>query len=278
MDFQPLLEAPGQSAGEPLWFVFQGSQLLVTQADGPIRLPDDGVIALLGEAVVRRHVIGQLGGCICHGIEVGSQTPPPAGYAFAGLRALFGRADEVLLGLAGRALQIIDWDRTHLYCGRCGTHTELRAHERARSCPACKLVVYPRIAPVVMGLILRDQEFLLARSPHFAPGVYSAIAGYCEPGESLELALKREIREEVGVEVRDIRYFKSQPWPFPHSLMVAFTCHYHSGTVVPQPGEIEDARWFPIDALPALPHPVSIARQIIEATRLLMKSRNHALH
>jgi NAD+ diphosphatase len=227
---------------------------------------------------MRRHVIGQLEGRICHGLEVSLQTPPPAGYTFAGLRSLFGRADEVLLALAGRALQIIDWDRTHQYCGRCGTPTELRAHERARTCPACQLVAYPRIAPVVMGLIVRGQEVLLARSPHFAPGVYSAIAGYCEPGESLEMALRREIREEVGLEVRDFQYFKSQSWPFPHSLMMAFTCQYQSGLIVPQPGEIEDARWFSTEALPLLPHPVSIARQLIDATLLLMKSRHHALH
>jgi len=278
MDFQPLLEAPDQSTGEPLWFIFQGSHLLVSQADGPVALPNDAAVSLLGAAILRRHVIGRLEGRICHGIEVSDQTLPPAGYAFAGLRSLFGRADEVLLALAGRALQIIDWDRTHLYCGRCGTLTALRPHERARSCPACHLVAYPRIAPVVMGLILRDQQFLLARSPHFAPGVYSAIAGYCEPGESLEMALKREIREEVGLEVQNIQYFKSQSWPFPHSLMVAFTCHYQSGIIVPQAGEIEDARWFSIDALPALPHPVSIARQLIDATLALMKSRNHVLH
>ncbi len=278
MDFQPLLEVPKQSTGEPLWFIFQGSQLLVTQSEGPVKLPDDAVLAQLATGIVRRHVIGQLEGRICHGLEVDSHALPPAGYAFSGLRSLFGRADEVLLALAGRALQIIDWDRTHLYCGRCGTPTELRTHERARFCPACQLVVYPRIAPVVMGLIMRGDELLLARSPHFAPGVYSAIAGYCEPGESLEMALMREIREEVGLEVRDIQYFKSQSWPFPHSLMVAFTCQYHSGLISPQPGEIEDARWFSSEALPLLPHPVSIARQLIEATLLLMKSRHHALH
>lgn len=278
MDFQPLLQAPEQSAGEPLWFIFQGSHLLVTHSEGPVALPDDAAASHLGDVIVRRHVIGQLEGRVCHGIEVAADSAPPPGYAFAGLRALFGRADDVLLALAGRALQIIDWDRTHLYCGRCGAPTQLRTHERARTCPSCQLVVYPRIAPVVMGLILRDHELLLARSPHFAPGVYSAIAGYCEPGESLEMALKREIREEVGLEVRDLQYFKSQSWPFPHSLMVAFTCHYQSGIVVPQPGEIEDARWFTPDALPLLPHPVSIARQLIEATLSLMKSRYHALH
>ncbi len=278
MDFQPLLEVPDQSTGDPFWFIFQGSQLLVTHSEGPVGLPDDRVTALLASAIVRRHVIGQLEGRICHALEVGPQTPPPAGYAFSGLRTLFGRAEDVLLALAGRALQIIDWDRTHLYCGRCGTPTDLRAHERARTCPTCQLVAYPRIAPVVMGLILRGQELLLARSPHFAPGVYSAIAGYCEPGESLEMALKREIREEVGLEVRDIQYFKSQSWPFPHSLMVAFTCQYQSGLIVPQPDEIEDARWFSTEALPLLPHPVSIARQLIDATLSLMKSRQHALH
>ncbi|MHB8353560.1 MAG: NAD(+) diphosphatase [Burkholderiales bacterium] len=278
MDFQSILEAPDQSAGEQLWFIFQGSHLLVTHSEGTVGLPNNGVVSFLANAIVRHHVIGQLEGRVCHGIEINVQVPPPSGYIFASLRSLFGRTDEVLLALAGRALQIVDWDRTHLYCGHCGTPTVLRAHERVRSCPSCQLMVYPRIAPVVMGLILRDQELLLARSPHFAPGVYSAIAGYCEPGESLEMALKREIREEVGLVVRDIQYFKSQSWPFPHSLMVAFTCHYQSGVVIPQPGEIEDARWFSIDALPGLPHPVSIARQLIDATLLQMISRHHALH
>ncbi len=278
MDFQPLLAVPEQSVGKPLWFIFQGSHLLVNNAGESIKLPDDKTLELFANFILRRHVIGQIEGRICYGIEVSTEALPPPGHSYVGLRSLFGRADDSLLSLAGRTFQIIDWDRTHVYCGRCGTPTMLHSHERARICPSCKLIVYPRIAPVVMGLIIRGQELLLARSPQFAPNVYSAIAGYCEPGENLEVALKREIHEEVGVEVGNLQYFRSQSWPFPHSLMVAFTCHYQSGTLVLQPGEIEDARWFSMNDLPLLPHPVSIARQLIDATLVLMNSRHHALH
>lgn len=126
-----------------------------------------------------------------------------------------------------------------------------------------------------MGLVIRKNELLLARGHHFSPGVYSALAGYCEPGESLEMALHREIHEEVGLRVRDLRYFDSQSWPFPHSLMVAFTCHYDSGDLRLQPEEIEDARWFPLDSLPVLPNPVSIAHRLINATLEKLRHDHH---
>ncbi|HZP86354.1 MAG TPA: NAD(+) diphosphatase, partial [Burkholderiales bacterium] len=156
--------------------------------------------------------------------------------------------------------------RSHLYCGRCGTRTVAKTTERARQCPSCSLTVYPRIAPAVMALIRRGDELLLARSPHFAPGMYSALAGFVEPGESLEQCLHREVKEEVGVEVTNLRYFSSQPWPFPHSLMIAFNCDYASGEITPEPGEIESAGWFGLDNLPVLPNRISIARRLIDAT------------
>ncbi len=277
MEFQPLHTLPGRREEDGRWFVFRGAGLLVEAENGSYRLPGHPVVS--GLAPLRGHVLGLLGDSPCHAVEVGPETQAPPGHEFLGLRSLFGRFDETLLAVAGRAFQIIDWDRTHLFCGRCGTPTELGREERARSCPACGLTVYPRIAPVVMGLVNRGRELLLARGPHFAPGVYSALAGYCEPGETLESALRREIREEVGIEVDDLRYFRSQPWPFPHSLMVAFICRYRSGALVPQPGEIEDARWFSVDALPPLPHPVSIARQLIEAgAESIRRRESHEVH
>ncbi|MDE1943156.1 MAG: NAD(+) diphosphatase [Betaproteobacteria bacterium] len=277
MVFEPLLTLPDGLKEAECWFVFRGNHLLVASGDGGFSLPQAEIAATL-PSPLRSHVLGLLGGKSCCGVEVAQEIPPPPGHEFLGLRTLFGRFDEALLALAGRAFQIIDWDRTHQFCGRCGTPTQLRDHERVRTCPACGLSAYPRIAPVVMGLVQRGRELLLARSPHFAPGVYSAIAGYCEAGENLETALQREIREEVGVEVDDIRYFRSQSWPFPHSLMIAFTCRYRSGQVVPQPGEIEDARWFSVDNLPPLPHPVSIARQLIEAGADHIRHKIHEPH
>ncbi len=258
-------------------FVFRGTSLLVATQGGQYALPDEALLPALGPPL-RRCPLGTLDARPCVSLEVRLETPAPTGHEFVGLRSLFGKVDAPLLTLAGRALQIIDWDRTHQFCSQCGHATILSNDERAKICPACHHAAYPRIAPVVMGLVVREQELLLARSAHFAPGVYSALAGFCEAGEDLETALRREIREEVALEVRDIRYFQSQSWPFPHSLMVAFTCHYLAGEVVPQPGEIEDARWFPMHALPALPHPVSIARQLIDATVTRLRTKSHVTH
>ncbi len=185
--------------------------------------------------------------------------------SWEGLRTLFSVLDDAQFALAGRALQLVDWDRTHQFCGRCGTRTEPHAEERVRICPACKLSAYPRVAPAVMALVKRDDEILLARSPHFPPGMYSALAGFVEPGESLEQCLAREVAEEVGVEVKNARYFASQSWPFPHSLMVAFVCEWAGGEIRRQESEIEEAKWFKVLQLPKLPSKISIARRLIDA-------------
>ena len=135
-------------------------------------------------------------------------------------------------------------------------------------CPSCGLLTYPRISPAVMVLIRRGDELLLARSPHFRSGMYSALAGFVEAGETVEHAAVREVREEVGIEIANLRYFRSQPWPFPDSLMLAFFADYAGGEITPDPAEIAEAGWFPIDALPTLPDPVSIARRLIDAAVL----------
>jgi NAD+ diphosphatase len=170
------------------------------------------------------------------------------------------------------ALAKFDWDRTHLYCGRCGTPTELKPSERARQCPNCGQVHYPRIAPAVMALVQRGDQLLLARSPHFVPGMYSALAGFVEPGESLEHCLVREVKEEVGIKVGNLRYFSSQPWPFPHSLMIAFNCDWVEGEITPDPSEIEAAGWFDLERLPVLPNKISIARRLIDSTIAKMRA------
>ncbi|HXI36588.1 MAG TPA: NAD(+) diphosphatase, partial [Burkholderiales bacterium] len=187
------------------------------------------------------------------------------------LRALFSVLDDAQFALSGRALQLVDWDRTHQFCGRCGTPTLAKRDERVRSCPACKLSAYPRVAPAVMMLVRRGDELLLGRGPHFPAGMYSALAGFVEPGESLEQCVEREVGEEVGVRVRNIRYFASQSWPFPHSLMIAFVCDWESGEIRPQEGEIEAANWFKVLQLPKLPSRISIARRLIDAVSAEMR-------
>jgi len=161
---------------------------------------------------------------------------------------------------------VLEWDRTHRHCGVCGTPTELAAHERARRCPACGHTAYPRISPAMMALVWREGELLLARSPHYAPGMYSALAGFVEAGESVEDCVRREVAEEVGVTVTDLRYFGSQSWPFPNSLMLAFSARWAGGEIVMQEEEIEDAAWFPLDALPAIPPLFSISGYLIRET------------
>ncbi|MCA3131421.1 MAG: NAD(+) diphosphatase [Betaproteobacteria bacterium] len=262
--FVALLEAPALHRGASWWFVFRGSNLLVKRDAAGAQLPFVTHPEDLGLEPLRTHYLGTSGPDHVYVAEVAEDSQPPAAMQWSGLRALFGLLDDTTFSLAGRAVQIVDWDRSHQFCGRCGSGTERKAGERSRVCAACGQAHYPRLAPVAMALVRRGRELLLARSPHFPPGMMSALAGFVEPGESLEECLVREVREEVGVEVRNLRYFSSQPWPFPHSLMVAFHCEWASGHIVCQEGEIEDAGWFSPEALPVLPNRVSIARRLIE--------------
>lgn len=251
------------------WYAFRGSELLVWQESAAARVPQGlewselglaGLVTTPGEP----HSVGEAGGELCWAVELVAEAEPPAGMAFQGLRRLWSVLDDKTWRIAGRAVQVIEWDRNHRFCGRCGSATERHATERSRTCPRCGLQQFPRVSPAVITLIEDGDRMLLARSPHFVKGVYSTLAGFVEPGESLEETVIREVREEVGVELTDVRYFSSQPWPFPHSLMVGFVARYAGGEIVPQEGEIEDARWFTPDDLPLLPPGLSIARALIE--------------
>jgi NAD+ diphosphatase len=191
---------------------------------------------------------------------------PPDGYEFRGLRSLFGHMDDRLLSVAGRAFQVADWARTHRFCGACGKPTHKAQGERAMRCE-CGHVTYPRIAPAMMVLVKRGPAILLARNVAVpAGGRMSALAGFLDPGESVEDAVHREVREEVGLEVEALRYFGSQSWPFPGSLMIAFTAEYAGGDIRCDPNEIAEARFFgPGDTLPPLPPMQSISRALIDA-------------
>jgi NAD+ diphosphatase len=270
--FRPLLAPPEGKTGPALWFAFQGSQILFRREQDRATLPQLEHPRALGLEPLREHYLGLLQSVGCYACEVEAETPAPGGMAWTGLRGLFGLVDDTLFALAGRALQVIDWDRSHQYCGRCGTPTVVKTGERARQCPSCGQTHYPRIAPAVMALVRDRDRLLLARSPHFPAGMHSALAGFVEPGESLEECLHREVKEEVGVEVTNLRYFSSQPWPFPHSLMIAFNCDYAGGEIAPEPGEIEAAGWFELDRLPVLPNRISIARRLIDATIAQMRA------
>jgi NAD+ diphosphatase len=169
-----------------------------------------------------------------------------------------------LFWIAGRAFQIMDWDRNHQFCGFCGSPTRDKVEERVRICPRCGQLHYPRISPAVIVAVTRDEEILLARAHRFPQAMYSVIAGFVEPGESLEHCVHREIKEEAGITVKNLRYFGSQSWPFPNSLMVAFTAEYDEGQLTIDSSEISDAGWYSVDRLPRIPDKVSIARKLID--------------
>jgi NAD+ diphosphatase len=257
--FIPLLQPPDTPAIDTaLWFHVRGSDVWV--ADAPLAEADQPMF------------VGMLGRTACWAVEVGESVGDD-GVAFSDLRALYGRLPETQWSVAGRAVQLVDWARTHRFCGRCGTPTEAASGERAMRCPACGLLAFPRVAPAVITLVTRGEEVLLARGVTFPVPMYSCIAGFVEPGETIEEAVRREVREEVGVDITNLAYVSSQPWPFPHSLMIGFTADWASGDIVIDPREILDAQWFRADNMPMIPHGISIARKLIDAWLLSVAGR-----
>ena len=183
---------------------------------------------------------------------------------FYGLQELWALLDEDLLAVVGHANQIIHWDRTNQFCSRCGGHLEPETERRVKVCPRCGTANFPRISPAIIVAVIRANKLLLARAHRHPPGLYSVIAGFIEPGETLEDCVRREVKEETGVDVKEIRYFGSQPCPFPNSLMIAFTAKYAGGEIAIEKDEIEDAGWFKADNLPPIPPKISIAQQLID--------------
>jgi NAD+ diphosphatase len=266
--FVPAVRPPESLSERSVWFAFQGDRLLVVPAETEAGLPAWRELEDLGASPSSAHYLGRLEDADCFALDIGAENGElrlPDGRSLEGLRALYGRLPENLFSLAGRAAQILEWDRTHRFCGRCGAPTQRMQDERARRCPACQLLAYPRLSPAVIMLVRRGDDILLGRNA--ARGTFwSVLAGFVEPGESLEEAVTREVREEVGVEIRDLRYFGSQPWPFPHQLMIGFTANYASGEINVDSHELLEARWFPRHRLPEqIPSRISIARRLIDS-------------
>jgi NAD+ diphosphatase len=254
--WEALLNPPPGMPEAALWWCVQGNRVLVGDGGALPEAPPAGTPEPL--------FLGLLGGRPCWALETGPSVEAPEGYAFVDLFAAHAALGEQRWAIAGRAVQLVDWARCHQFCGRCGEPTSPSPGERARKCPACGLLAFPRLAPAVITLVSRGDSALLARNVNFGVAMYSCIAGFVEPGETLEEAVAREVREEVGVEVGDVRYQASQPWPFPHSLMIGFRATWASGSIEVDPTEIADARWFRYDALPQVPPGISIARSLID--------------
>jgi NAD+ diphosphatase len=242
------------------WYLVHPKGLVVRREASGAVLPTDADVALLGLDASKAEDAGR-----GRALAVPDDVVLPEPLAVVGLREGFALLGEAGFLEAGAATQVVEWAATHRYCGRCATPTERVPDERCMRCPACGLTSYPRIAPAVIVLVRRGAEALLARGARFPLPFFSTLAGFVEIGETLEETVSREIREEVGIEVANIRYFGSQPWPFPHSLMVGFTAEWAGGDIHPDEKEILEAQWFRADALPPIPPRLSIARRLIDA-------------
>lgn len=255
---------PPDAGREPLWFLFREHRLLVSETGAPPLLPPAESPDALGLDPDAVHYIGRLGEHPCFTAEWPEDRPLPDGYAEQSLRGLLTALDEARFTLANRAIQVLRWYRNHRFCGRCGHATVPHERDKAMICPHCDHRQYPRITPCVIMLVTRGDTALLGRAPRFPEGVFSCLAGFMEPGESCEQAVQREVREETGIAVTDVRYHGSQPWPFPHSLMLGFRARHQAGEIAVDGDEIVEAAWWRRDELPRVPPQGSIARALID--------------
>lgn len=243
--------------GEALWFIFSDNQLLV--GEDKKTLPPHHEVSLQ-----RTLYLGTLKGINLFAGEVNLKTSAPSGWIWSSLRELYPTFNEAEYAIAGYAMQLIHWDRTNTFCGTCGARTIACEHERCRKCKSCGHLAYPKLSVAILALVKRGNQILLARSPQFQKGFYSILAGFLNPNETLEQCVMREVLEEVGIQVNNVQYFASQPWPFSYSLMLGFTCEWQEGEIQIDSSEIEEAAWFDASNLPPLPSAYSLSRILID--------------
>ncbi len=261
--FESLLERPAHSSDDAWYFLFLDGQLVSPANQGGPKPIDADAFRWLDVVVECEHYLGEYLGNSCYAVAASGVMPE--GYGATDLRGWLGRVDSPVFYLAGRAQQIIQWHADHQFCGRCGQPTEDHPTDRAKHCSSCSAIAYPRLSPSIIVLVRKGDEMLLARGANWPAGFYSTLAGFVEPGESVEQTLHREVAEEVGVRVTNLRYFGSQSWPFPNSLMLGYHADYAGGDIVCQEGGIADAQWFRYDNPPNMPPNSAISRWLIDA-------------
>lgn len=264
MSFIPGLIPIQNSTNDDWWFIVCGSSLLVTMSETGAAVPRSPQIAFLKETLSKISYMGTLDNAGCFVAELQERGEELQGMRFQELRPLLGLLSDEMFSIAGRAFQLLHWERTHQFCSRCGSRTGPKKDERAKLCPQCGLVDYPAISPAIIVAVVKDREILLAQARRFVTRFYSVLAGFVEPGETFEECVQREVKEEVGLDVDRIEYFGSQPWPFPNSLMVAFTAVHAGGEIKIDGTEIVDAQWFTANTLPEIPRKGAIARRLID--------------
>lgn len=259
-----IVPRPANLEGETCWVLFHQDRLLLKRGDLEQGFPTENVHRWLSDEPLREHYLGRLGGAHCVAVALPNECEIPEGYEALGLRQLVGVFDEHRFSVVSRAKQLLTWYSNHQFCSRCGNATRLHQRDAAMICSVCEYTQYPRITPCVIMLVRREQRVLLAHSARFTTPMFSCLAGFMEAGETAEDAVRREVYEETGIRVTDLRYHASQSWPFPHALMLAFSAEYESGEIRLDDEEITEADWFAPDELPLIPPQGSIARTLID--------------
>ncbi len=258
---------PLNAVADSYFLVFDEDKLLVNKNVSGFRFVrfSDISTALNGVKTGTLHFIGNENGFnyYCFRAQIAFKIETP-GFEFCDLRSLINFFDAAEFRLASIASQVLYWDESTKFCGECGAKTKYLETERAKICKKCSRSFYPVVTPAIIVAVMNEGKILLAHNKKFAGGVYSLIAGFVDPGESLEECVRREVMEETGVTVAGVKYLKSQPWPFPSSLMVGFSAQYLGGEIKPDGVEIAHAAWFGREDLPPLPRPGSLSRNIID--------------
>jgi NAD+ diphosphatase len=259
LQFESADRDPG---GSGCWLLLRGSELLLPETDGAFELP---VGARLPQAEAGEPLyFGRWQQMPCRAVALAKDAVLPVGWVAHNLMAPDPLLPIELLSLAALARQLLLWQENSRHCSRCGNEQQLMPGEWGRRCTGCGAVHFPHIHPCVIVAVRRPGELLLTRKAEWPPGRYSLVAGFLDPGECLEEAVAREVLEETGIQVANIRYIGSQSWPFPSQLMTGFVADYVSGEICIEEKELEDVRWFRLDALPQLPPKRSIARYLID--------------
>lgn len=261
-----MMMTPQNSKKQPLsyWFLYNANQLLVVNEHEKLNIPSFNYSTAESLIENQPREIGNLNGISCLAANLKPNITLPESCSLSPLRPIFGQLEDDFFWMAAKAVHLLYWDRRSRFCGICGSKTKEKVDECAKVCEKCGEIYYPRIAPAIIVAIIKDGQILLARANRFASYYYSVLAGFVEPGESLEECAHREVMEEVGIRIKNLRYFGSQPWPFPDSLMIGFTADYESGTITLDLTENMDAGWYSPDNLPPTPGKVSIASRLIE--------------
>ncbi|MCB1646167.1 MAG: NAD(+) diphosphatase [Pseudomonadales bacterium] len=261
-DYQPGHQPPA-NFDLSYHIIISDGEILAPEA-GPFRPMTNDEIRWIFPEILSEHCLGMVGGVPLFVTEVDPEADEPEGYEFGNLWSFLGQVDEPVFYLLGKAKQITEWHHHHQFCGQCGQPTEASDFDRSRRCRPCGQFFYPRLSPSIIVLITRGEELLLARNAQARGNFYSTLAGFVEPGESLEEAVHREVMEEVGVKIRNLKYYNSQSWPFPNSLMLGFHAEYDSGDITIQEEEIAHADFFHYRDLPSRPAMMSISGWLIQ--------------